>query len=173
MWIYISLKFTRCFCFIFFHSVHGILWTASRVGFSNTQVWEKPPLVELHNKSSHKTGEMPMAALRDQLDRAALLFLMCSAYTAMSHHTSPGSLHTISSFFFFCPSGLAFISCSAWLNTSTGFKWASGRTTHLLTVYCFYWLRQLKSLEWDTWRGNRDRGVRYCAGGTLCSEACQ
>lgn len=33
---------------------------------------EKQALVELHNKSSHKTGEMPMAALRDQLDRASL-----------------------------------------------------------------------------------------------------
>lgn len=66
--------------------------------FSKSQVYiykKKQALVEKH-KSSHKTGEMPMAALRDQQDLASLLFLMCSAYTTMSHHTYPGTLHTLS-----------------------------------------------------------------------------
>lgn len=34
--------------------------------------------------SSCNAGAMPMVALREQLDRASLLFLMCSRYTAMS-----------------------------------------------------------------------------------------
>lgn len=30
----------KIFLLYFSHSVHGFLWTASRVGFSNSQVWE-------------------------------------------------------------------------------------------------------------------------------------
>lgn len=70
----------------------------------------KQALVQLHNKSSRKTGGMPMAALRDQLDMSSLLFLMCSGYKAMCYHTSPASLHTPSSVFW--PLDLVFISCS-------------------------------------------------------------
>lgn len=46
-----------------------------------------------------ETGEMPVAALRDQLHLASLLFLMCSAYKTMSHHTNPDAFYTLSSVF--------------------------------------------------------------------------
>lgn len=73
--------------------------------------------VELHNKSSHKTGEMPMAALKGQPNHASLLFLMCFGYTAMSHHTSPGSLHTLTSISFLWVWPLH--PCSVWLYLKT------------------------------------------------------
>lgn len=104
----------------------------------------KRDLVELHNKSSHKTGEMPKAALMGQLDRASLLFLMCSAYTAINHHTFPGSLHTL--LLFFHPPGFPYIMQCLTLphNTRIVFKWA------LTFLYCFYWLGHSKSIEWES-----------------------
>jgi len=109
------------------------------VGSSNSSGWEKQDLVELHNESStHKTGGKPMAALREQLHRASLL-LMCSGSTAMSHHTSPGSLHTLLHFFFFFLLVLwvrTLHPCSVSDFNSKQQRW---RTT-LLPVCFFYWL---------------------------------
>lgn len=123
----------------------------------------KQTLVELHNKSSHKTGEMPMAALRNQLDRATLLFLMCSGYTAMSHHTSPARLHTPTSLSFFILSsgfGLYVVQCLTLpQNTSISFKWESGRTTHLLILFLLTQTVEEHRVR-ETWRGNRYRGVK-------------
>lgn len=113
------------------HSARVFLWTASRVGFSNSQVWE--------NRLSWNYITSPLTKLEGCQWRlwgtssTGLLFLMCSAYTAMSHHASPGSLHTHSPFY--CPLGLACISCKVWLYPKIHFNWASGSFSHLLILF--------------------------------------
>lgn len=77
-----------------------------------------------------------MAALRDQLNRASLLFLMCSGYTAMRLHTSPGSLHTLCSMFLSSGFGLYIDAVSDFTSKHQHcFKWASGKTTHPLVLF--------------------------------------
>ena len=74
-----------------------------------------------------------MAALREQLDRASFLFLMCSRYTAMSLHTSPASLHTHSSIS--RPLVLASISCFLRLSPK---RWFQVAKREGYFVMCFY-----------------------------------
>lgn len=83
---------------LLYYSVHAQKFTFTR--FFLTLLKHKSSINMSCGKTSPlETGEMPMAALRDQLHLASFLFLMCSAYKTMSHHTNPDAFYTLSSVF--------------------------------------------------------------------------
>lgn len=155
------------FFYYCFQPAHEFLWNTSHVGHNNSQVWEK------------KTGSCGVTQVLSQNWRDATGSFegpLRPGYVSLFevfciHNHEPSNRPWFPSHTLFCFVFLwvwpVYPTYSVWLYSKTSASVLNGQEgIPLIFSYCFYWLRQFKSTEWETWRENWAGGVRYCTGGS-------